>query len=179
MVIINPNKEYNRLGIRGKVHGVFIRETVKGGVIKSKKLNQAKENWFVYSRLFAHNGSFAFIDQNTAGGVFSGEFPTFELLFKKYNEMDLLEYLSFYYSSPQVLSLITRLTTGSTKESRARFKEEQFNELFIPIPKEESVFLEIVSSIRQIKGLERDIKVLSDNILDLPMSFQSTLPFKE
>jgi type I restriction enzyme M protein len=179
MVKINPNEEYNRLGIRGKGHGVFTREIVMGGVIKSKKLNQAKENWFVYSRLFAKNGSFAFIDEDMAGGVFSGEFPTFELSFRKYADNDLLEYLAFYYSSPQVLSLISRLTTGSTKESRARFKEEQFMELFVPIPKEESIFLEIVSSIRQIKKLEKDIKILSDSILNLPMSFQSILPFKE
>lgn len=79
IIKVNPSEEYNRLGIRGKGGGVFIRETVSGEVIKADKLNQAKEGWFIYSRLFAHNGSFAYIDKNTAGGLFSNEFPTFEL----------------------------------------------------------------------------------------------------
>lgn len=91
----------------------------------------------------------------------------------------MLEYLAFYFSSPQVISLINRLTTGSTKESRARFKEKQFLSLNVPIPKAETVLLEIVSAIRQIKQIEKDIKSLSDRIEELPISFQSTLPFKD
>ncbi len=35
---------------------------------------------------------------------------------------------------------VYNVSFGSTKESRARFKEDQFIELFIPIPKQESVF---------------------------------------
>lgn len=179
IIKVNSSEEYNRLGVRGKGGGVFIRETVSGDVIKADKLNQAKEGWFVYSRLFAHNGSFAYVDENTAGGLFSNEFPTFELKETEFEEADLLEYLAFYFSSPQVISLINRLTTGSTKESRARFKEDQFLALNVPIPKEEAVLLEIVSSIRQIKQIEKDIKSLSNRIEELPMSFQSTLPFKD
>jgi type I restriction enzyme M protein len=178
LIVVNPNEEYARLGIRGKGHGIFIRETTAGSRIKSKKLNQVKKDWFVYSRLFAKNGSFAYVNEDTEGGVFSKEFPTFKLIFDKYDINYFLEYLVFYYSSPQVLSLIWRLTTGSTKESRGRFKEEQFNELFVPIPKEENILLEIVGSIRQIRKLEKDIQVLSNNIINLPMSFQAILPFK-
>jgi len=179
IIKINAAEEYNRLGIRGKNGGVFIRETVLGETIKAAKLNQVKEDWFAYSRLFAHNGSFAFIDADMAGGLFSNEFPTFQLSFDKFDKKDVLEYLSFYFSSPQVISLINQLTTGSTKESRARFKEEQFMQLSVPIPKTEVVLIEIVSSIRQIKQINKDIKFLASRIDDLVMSFQTILPFKD
>lgn len=179
IIKINAAEEYNRLGVRGKGGGVFIRETVNGETIKADKLNQAKEGWFVYSRLFAHNGSFAYVNEDAAGGLFSNEFPTFDVNETKFDKFDFLEYLAFYFSSPQVISLINRLTTGSTKESRARFKEEQFLNLNVPVPKDEMVMLEIVSAIRQIKEIEKNIKSLSDRIQELPMSFQATFPFKD
>jgi len=178
-ISIKSNEEYERLGVSGKGNGVFKKEPVKGSVIKASRLNQVKVGWFVYSRLFAHNGSFAYIKNETAGGVFSGEFPTFELVLDKYEKDDLLEYLAFYFVSPQIISLINRLTTGSTKESRARFKAEQFLKLYAPIPKKEDDFLEIVSSIRQINQLKKDIKKLHERLDDLPISYRAIFPFHE
>ena len=81
--------------------------------------------------------------------------------------------------SPQIISLINRLTTGSTKESRARFKAEQFLKLYAPIPKKEEDFLEIVSSIRQVNQLKRDINKLYERLDDLPISYRATFPFHE
>jgi hypothetical protein len=179
IILIKPDEEYERLGISGKGNGIFKKEPVNGTIIKAKRLNQIKSNWFTYSRLFAHNGSFAYTTNETAGGVFSNEFPTFLLKYDKFEKEDLLEYLAFYFVSPQVISLINRLTTGSTKESRARFKEEQFLKLYAPIPKRENVFLEIVSSIRQINQLKIDIKKLFEHLEDLPVSYRATFPFKE
>jgi type I restriction enzyme M protein len=177
-ITIKPEEEYERLGVSGKGNGVFKKEPAAGTIIKAKRLNQVKSGWFVYSRLFAHNGSFAYTTGETAGGVFSGEFPTFTLKSDKYEKEDLLEYLAFYFVSPQVISLINRLTTGSTKESRARFKEEQFLKLYVPIPKTEEIFLEIVSSIRQINQFKKDIRKLYDRLDELPISYRSTFPFK-
>jgi len=179
IISLKPNEEYERLGISGKGNGIFKKEPVTIEKIKAIKLNQVKEDWFAYSRLFAHNGSFGYVTKETAGGVFSNEFPTFELLIDKYESEDLLEYLSFYFVSPQVVSLINRLTTGSTKESRARFKEEQFLSLYAPIPKKEETFLEIVSSIRLINQFKKDIKKLYERLDELPISFRAIFPFKE
>lgn len=179
IISIKPDEEYERLGVSGKGNGVFKKEPASGSIIKAKRLNQVKAGWFVYSRLFAHNGSFAYTTNENAGGVFSGEFPTFTLKLDRYEKDDLLEYLAFYFVSPQVIALINRLTTGSTKESRARFKEEQFLKLYAPIPKTEDVFLEIVSSIKQINQFKKDIRKLHDRLDELPISYRSTFPFKE
>jgi len=179
IISIKSEEEYERLGVSGKGNGIFKKEPANGSVIKAKRLNQVKSGWFVNSRLFAHNGSFAYTTNESAGGVFSGEFPTFTLKYDKYDKDDLLEYLAFYFVSPQVIALINRLTTGSTKESRARFKEIQFLELYAPIPKKEDVFLEIVSSIRQINQFKKDIRKLYERLDELPISFRATFPFQE
>ena len=92
---------------------------------------------------------------------------------------DLLEYLSFYFVSPQILALINRLTTGSTKESRARFKEEQFLELYAPVPKNEELFNNIVKSIKLINKFKKDLKSLYLKMDELPISFGHSLPFME
>ena len=179
IISIKSDEEYQRLGVSGKGNGIFKKEPEKGSTIKAKRLNQVKSGWFVYSRLFAHNGSFAYTTSETAGGLFSNEFPTFTTKYNKYELEDLLEYLAFYFVSPQVISLINRLTTGSTKESRARFKEEQFLELYAPIPKKESDFLEMVSAIRKINQFKKDIKKLYERLDELPISYRATFPFKE
>lgn len=179
IITLRPDEEYQRLGVSGKGNGIFKKEPANGSSIKSKRLNQVKSDWFVYSRLFAHNGSFAFTTNESAGGLLSNEFPTFSLKYKKYDQVDMLEYLAFYFVSPQVISLINRLTTGSTKESRARFKENQFLELHVPLPKNESDFLEIVSSIRKLNQFKKDIRRLYEGIDELPTSFRATFPFKD
>jgi restriction endonuclease S subunit len=88
----------------------------------------------------------------------------------------LLEYLVFYLSSPQIINYINRLTTGSTKESRGRFKENQLLSMKIPMPKKKEVFNEIVKSIKLIKDFQKQIKDLSEKVKELPKSFQISLP---
>jgi hypothetical protein len=46
----------------------------------------------------------------------------------------------------------------------------------IPLPTKDSVFIEIVKSIRLIKQFQIDIKILSEKIKTLPKSFQISLP---
>lgn len=173
---LQDETEYKCLGVRGNAGGVFVREEKKGKDIKAKSLNQVKAGWLVYSRLFAKNGSFAYITEEFEGCVFSGEFPTFRIISKTHNQVDLLDYLVFYLASPQITNFITRLTTGSTKQSRGRFKEQQLLAMKIPFPKDGQVFEEIVSLIRLMKHFQKEIAFLAEKIKDLPKSFQTSLP---
>lgn len=173
-VQLNKESHYSRLGVRGNGGGVFKKENKKEG--KARYLNKVKEGWFVYSRLFAKNGSFAYIDAEHDGYCLSGEFPTFEIKDSEYDKFGLLEYLVFYLSSPQVIDYINRMTTGSTKQSRGRFKENQLLAMKIPLPKKRQVFAEIVKSIRLIRDFQKQIKVLAESAKNLPKSFQISLP---
>ena len=175
-ITLENDTEYRCLGVKGKAEGVFVREVKHGRDIKAKMLNKVMTGWSVYSRLFAKNGSFAYITEEFEGGVFSNEFPTFEVKRTEYHTGDLIEYLIFYLASPQLTNYIHRLTTGSTKQSRGRFKEHQFLALKVPIPKNHMVLSEIVNSIRLIKDFQEKIIELSEKIKDLPKSFQIALP---
>lgn len=177
IISVNDNVEYKMLGIRGNGGGIFIRELILGQQTKAKKLNRAKYGWFVFSRLFAKNGSFAIVGEQTSGGLFSNEFPTFKLnQYKKYDINDLAIYLMFYMNSPQSLNYIIRLTTGSTKASRGRFKESQFMELNIPLPKKPKNLKEIANKIRLLEDTKSFIKDFENKVDIINKSFQISFP---
>lgn len=173
---LDGNEEYYTLGISGKGNGFFLHPDV---LSKRDRLNKVKLNWFAYSRLFAHNGSFAYVTKEIEGNYLTNEFPTFKV--KKVVHDDiiaLLDYLCFYFSSPQVMAYINRMTTGSTKESRARFKSEQFLKLRVAIPKDRNDFLKVVAMIRKINDFKKAIKLLNEQIDDLPASYKFNFPFE-
>jgi type I restriction enzyme M protein len=173
---IVPTTKYKLLGIHGKGEGVFVKSEKTGSEFKAKSLNQVSENWFVYSRLFAQNGSFAIIDKEFVGGCMSDEFPTFEVIDRRFDVRDILEYLVFYLNSPSVLPMIKSSRTGSTKKSRGRFKEGQFLEKEIPIPLDTTLLSKIVESIRMIHNFQNSIKQLSTHADRLPRSLQLEMP---
>lgn len=175
-ITLVKDMQYVQLGIRGNGMGIFARETNFGSEIEAKKLNQVKEGWMAYSRLFAKNGSFAVIEKEHENGVFSKEFPTFRAKEYKYNSRDLLDYIVFYLVSPQATNYIIRLTTGSTKESRGRFKEDQLMEFKIPIPKTQEDFNRIVEPIKLRNNYYHKLRDLRGEVELLAKSFQSSLP---
>ncbi len=168
---------YKQLGIRGNGAGIFIREESLGNAIKATKLNQVKLGWLVFSRLFAKNGSFGIVDERFENGVFSNEFPTYTVKENaKYDANELLIYLVFYLTSIQSTNYIIRLTTGSTKQSRGRFKENQFLELSIPIPKDISKLSSLVKKITLINETRLFLENLKADLDVLNKSFQISLP---
>ena len=173
---VTGETEYFTLGISGKGNGLFLHPE---GLLKRDRLNKVKLNWFAYSRLFAHNGSFAYVTKEFEGHYLSNEFPTFKVKKVVHGDLiSLLDYLCFYFSSPQVTAYINRMTTGSTKESRARFKSEQFLNLKVAIPHSKEDFLKVVAMIRKIKDFKKAIKLLNEQIDDLPASYKYKFPFE-
>lgn len=174
--ILEKNVEYIQLGLHGKGRGLFKRETNKGEEIGANKLNFPKKDWLVFSRLFAKNGSFAIVYEEFEGGTLSNEFPTFTLYNEIYKKASLLEYIIFYLTSPQAINYVIRLTTGSTKESRGRFKENQLMDFIIPIPKNEKLFHEICEPILNRRQYIRNINKVVDSLDNISTYLQLNLP---
>ena len=88
----------------------------------------------------------------------------------------LLEYITFYLYSPQSINYIIRLTTGSTKESRGRFKEDQLLDLLIPIPKTKKMFNKICKPIIARRDFMNKINQTLLSLESVSMSHQLSLP---
>lgn len=74
---IEPDEEYRLLGMRSQIGGPFLRETKRGSEISARILNRVKAGDFVYSRLFAWQGSFGIIPEELDYCYASNEFPIF------------------------------------------------------------------------------------------------------
>ena len=174
--ILENEQTYSQLGLHGKGRGLFEREKNYGHEIGANRLNFVEKDWLIYSRLFAKNGSFAIVYDEFADSTVSNEFPTFQLTKPLYQKEDFLEYIVFYLISPQAINYIIRLTTGSTKESRGRFKENQLMELLIPIPKNKEVFEQICKPIIERRNYIRKINKVVASLDEISMSLQLSLP---
>lgn len=149
--IVQLDKEYKLLGVRLDFRGAFLREVVTGSTSSATRLNQVKVGDFIYSRLFAWRGSFGIIPPELDGCYVSNEFPLWQIDETKIQKDFLLEWLRL----PSTLAEVERFCTGSTPQSRNRFKEEFFLGLQIPLPEEMEVQLELIRGLDLFKEVRK------------------------
>ena len=126
---VDPEKEYRLLGMRSNIGGPFIREVKTGMELSASKLNQVRSGDFIYSRLFAWQGSFGAIPDEMDGCYVSNEFPIFRINQKKVT----LDYLVYWFGLPSTQKIVEADCSGSTPGTRNRYKEEFFLNLRLPI----------------------------------------------
>jgi len=129
-VKVEPESEYDMVGIRLYGQGLFFRETVLGSEISAKWLYPLQANAFIYTRLFAWRGTFGIVTKEFLNHYVSNEFPQFIADTSKV----LPEYLFFLFTQDFVIRAVKAASGGSAAVSRNRFKEEDFLEFEIPIP---------------------------------------------
>ncbi len=129
-VKVEPDNDYDMVGIRLYGQGLFYRETVNGSEISAKWLYPLQENAFIYTRLFAWRGTFGIVTKEFLNHYVSNEFPQF--IADK--EKILPEYLFFLFTQDFVIRAVKAASGGSAAVSRNRFKEEDFLEFEIPVP---------------------------------------------
>lgn len=125
-----PTHKYQLLGMRSKIAGPFLREIKFGNEISATKLNRVEEGDFIYSRLFAWQGSFGVIPADLSGCYVSNEFPIFQVASEKINR----RFLTYWFGLTTTQATVETDCYGSTPGTRNRYKEEFFYELEIPLP---------------------------------------------
>jgi len=156
-VKVKEGSQYPLLGVRWYGAGPFLRETVSSETSKATSLYEVHVGDFIYNRLFAWKGSFGLVGEDLAGCFVSGEFPLFEV-----DERNLdREFLNFLMCRPIVWEQIEIESTGSTKTSRNRWKEEALTSFRVRLPpiEEQRRIVNLVGSIdTYIDSLETQIE---------------------
>jgi type I restriction enzyme S subunit len=127
---LDRDKTYRILGMRWYAQGLFIREDKPGHEIQANELFRVEKDDFVYNRLFAWKGSFGIVDDTTAGGYVSGEFPCFHVITEKADP----KFIHLYLSQEPIWNEIARVSSGQTNISRLRLKVPTFLAMEIPLP---------------------------------------------
>lgn len=156
---VNPIDTYGLLGVRLDGRGPFLREEKQGSQISAKKLFQVKSGDFIYSRLFAWRGAFGIISNTLDDRFVSSEFPTF---IPDRENVDG-RFLKYWFRLPRVLHRVEADCTGSTPQTRNRFKEKFFLKLEIPLPPLDEQ-RKIVAKVERMAGKVEEARRLRDQI---------------
>ena len=127
---VQPDKKYTLLGMRSKIGGPFARETKAGAEISAQSLNRVAVGDFIYSRLFAWQGSFGMVPEELDGCYVSNEFPLFEIDISKIE----IKFLVYWFGLLRTQKAVEQQCHGSTPGTRNRFKENFFFGLDAPLP---------------------------------------------
>jgi type I restriction enzyme S subunit len=181
---IDPKLEYRLLGMRWYAGGLFEKERKKGQDIRAAKIYRVEKGDLIYNRLFAWKGSFGIAGATDAGAYVSNEFPCFTID----EEQVLPEYLKWCMARLSFWLDVETLSTGSSRQSRLRLKQERFLGISIHIPslpeqkyivdKIEQVAIRVRESISLSEKVEEEQKVLllrkveemSEGVPHLPMA---------
>ena len=169
LTAVEPGKQYRLLGMRSQIGGPFLRETKDGAGISANVLNKTKTGDFIYSRLFAWQGSFGVIPDPFDECYVSNEFPLFRIDATRLDS----RFLAFWFGLPQVQRLVEADCFGSTPGTRNRYKEEYFLCLEAPVPplqeqhrivaKLDKVAALVAERRKVIEAAEHDAKTMLSN----------------
>lgn len=176
---VDPQREYQTLGVRWYGNGLFIKDKLMGHQIAASKLYRVEMGDFVYNRLFAWKGSFAVADAQCHGCHVSNEFPCFRA-----NEERLdARFLHHYFSQESSWSAALGLSEGATPTSRNRLKQAALLSLEVPLPPIEDqrrIVARIDAVQRQLQQAEMLRSSIDHNITSLlAVRFQETLQHAE
>ena len=75
---VQPDQAYANLGIYSFGRGVFEKPNIDGATTSATVLNRVQAGQFIYSRLFAFEGAYAYVPPAFDGYFVSNEFPSFD-----------------------------------------------------------------------------------------------------
>ncbi|AFC45930.1 N-6 DNA methylase [Mycobacterium intracellulare] len=155
-VAAEADKTYDLAGVRWWGGGSFIRESKLGREIKGgARLNKLAAGTLIYNRLFAFRGSFGIVSAECDGAYASVEFPTFRVRDEVSEPTLVMRYVVHALNSPQYLSVVDAKSSGSTKTSRNRFKQESFNALPVMVPEKADDLARYVTLLDRLDTLRR------------------------
>ena len=76
-VLVEPESEYQEIGIRSWGKGIFHKDPLRGAVLEDKSVYRVEPGDFVFNIVFAWEGAVAIVSSDEQGMVASHRFPTF------------------------------------------------------------------------------------------------------
>lgn len=177
-VSIQPDEHYETAGILNKGRGLFKRPTISGSETRYTKYNRLHSGQFVYSKLFAWEGSLATVPPEFDGLFVSHEFPTFDII----EERAFPGYIAHLTRWPELHSALSKQTSGMGSR-RQRVNIDRLLSARAPIPdiSEQRKLAEKLDSVHQktsraslAQKNAQDLRsALRRTLVELPLDFDA------
>lgn len=128
-VSVRQDQAYPNFGIYSFGRGLFAKPDIDGIRTSATTLYRVKAGNFIYSRLFAFEGSYGLVDEQFDGYFVSNEYPSFELDRSRIHP----GYLRAYFQHPEVWRIIAMGSKG-VGSRRVRVQPDQVLRHSIPLP---------------------------------------------
>lgn len=107
-VQVEADASYPNVGVLSFGRGLFEKSPIEGAATSAKALFRIRDGQFIYSRLFAFEGAYTYVEPRFDGFFVSNEFPTFDI---DPERLDVV-FLAAYFSAPAVWSELARSSKG-------------------------------------------------------------------
>lgn len=155
-IIVQDNKEYDRITVRLGGKGITLRDHVKGSLIGTKKQSVVHTGQLVVSKIDGRSGAMAIVPDEFDGAIVTPDFPVFDINTNRV----LPDYLLLTICHPAMLQSITATSSGST--GRRRLSVERFLNMQIALPSVNEQEM-LMSNIRSIREKQEELKHQMDS----------------
>ena len=159
---VNIGEQYPNLGIYSFGRGVFGKPPINGVDTSAKKLNRVRSGQFIYSRLFAFEGAYAFVPDDFDGCFVSNEFPSFDV------DPDLAnaEFIAAALKSPQEWKILAAMSKGlGVRRQRVQVEALLAHKLWIPPVSEQHRIVRGLRKLDQANMLMMESDALASAIV--------------
>lgn len=163
-IFVEPEKEYNEIGIYSYGRGIFHKSPKSGLELENKKIYETKEGDLVLLNVFAWEGAIAIASSKDDGRCGSHRYLTYECD----KEQCIVDYLKYYLLTPEGLQQIKKISPGSAGRNRT-LNTKRINEIFVPLPSK----LIQKKIIKTLDDILDESKRLSENFQNLPSLTES------
>ena len=156
-VPVRQGDRYPNFGIYSFGRGLFEKPPIDGMATSATTLRRVRAGNFIYSRLFAFEGSYGIVDEEFDGYFVSNEYPSFEI------DRHRLEpaFLKAYFQTPFVWEAVAKGSKG-VGSRRIRVQPDQVLQCQVPLP-----------SIDEQKVIARRLEALDDNTRQITLRLEA------
>jgi len=146
-----PDKYYPNLGIYSFGRGLFHKPPIQGFQTSATSLNRVNAGQFIYSRLFAFEGSYGIVTDEFDQHFVSNEYPTFTCDIAKL----LPEFLYAYFKRPSIWNQVAAGSKG-LGDRRQRVQPSQLlsHRIMLPPMKTQVELREIIWQVDNLNRLQ-------------------------
>lgn len=147
---VEPAGSYPNLGIYSFGRGLFVKPNIDGGATSANALNRVHAGQFIYSRLFAFEGSYGFVAPEFDQYFVSGEFPTFE------TDPEHLDarWLANYLKAPDRWAELASSSKGlGVRRQRVSVASVLAYEVWLPPIEQQRAMVQLIDRLEQSRPL--------------------------